>query len=268
MQNTIAFVWWKNIFLSTTPKHRNHRNKKPSTPTTETVTGAATKTTMAAAAVPSTTTTTVHIRRSNFPSPTAKTTAISFNPITSLPKPLKFIIRNSNELSAETATTETTTELEAESSLEASDESPSLISALNVERALRGIPITDVNHYGRLGLRRGCPYDQVPIAYNIKVEELKSQGLEEEELNQKLELLKESYTILSSVEERRMYDWSLARIGEPDKYSWPFEADITQIQTQLPPPKEPEDEGPTKLVGYFFLGWFVLSAVLSIALNL
>lgn len=139
MQNTIAFVWWKNIFLSTTPKHRNHRNKKPSTPTTETVTGAATKTTMAAAAVPSTTTTTVHIRRSNFPSPTAKTTAISFNPITSLPKPLKFIIRNSNELSAETATTETTTELEAESSLEASDESPSLISALNVERALRGI---------------------------------------------------------------------------------------------------------------------------------
>lgn len=43
--------------------------------------------------------------------------------------------------------------------------------------------------------------------------------------------------ILSSVEERRMYDWSLARIGEPDKYSWPFEADITQIQTQLPPPK-------------------------------
>lgn len=33
---------------------------------------------------------------------------------------------------------------------------------------------------------------QVPIAYNIKVEELKSQGLEEEELNQKLELLKVS----------------------------------------------------------------------------
>ena len=32
--------------------------------------------------------------------------------------------------------------------------------------------------------------------------------------------------------------------------------------------QEPEDEGPTRLVGYFFLGWFVLSIVLSIALNL
>lgn len=223
----------------------------------------------AAAAVPSTTSTTVvHIRRSNFLCPTSKTTAIFFNYITSLPKPLKFSVRNSNDSSAETVTTDTASEPEPESSLKASDGSSSLISALNVERALRGIPITDVNHYGRLGLRRGCPYDQVPIAYNIKVEELKSQGLEEEELNQKLELLKESYTILSSVEERRMYDWSLSRIGEPEKYTWPFEADITQIQTQLPPPKEPEDEGPTRLVGYFFLGWFVLSVVLSIALNL
>lgn len=42
---------------------------------------------------------------------------------------------------------------------------------------------------------------------------------------------------MSSVEERRMYDWSLARIGETDTYTWPFEADITQIQTQLPPPR-------------------------------
>lgn len=160
----------------------------------QTVTGRAIRTSIvmaAAAAVPSTTSTTaVHIRRSNFLSPTSKTTAIFFNYITSLPKPLKFSIRNSNDSSAETVTTDTASEPEPESSLKASDGSSSLISALNVERALRGIPITDVNHYGRLGLRRGCPYDQVPIAYNIKVEELKSQGLEEEELNQKLELLK------------------------------------------------------------------------------
>lgn len=92
-----------------------------------------------AAAVSSTTATAVHISRSNFLSPTPKTAAISFNPITSLPKPLKFCIRNSNDSSAETAATETATEPEQESSIEAPDGAPSLISALNVERALRGI---------------------------------------------------------------------------------------------------------------------------------
>jgi hypothetical protein len=31
--------------------------------------------------------------------------------------------------------------------------------------------------------------------------------------------------------------------------------------------QEPEDEVPTKLVGYFFLAWFILSVVFSVALN-
>ncbi|OWM84120.1 NAD(P)H-quinone oxidoreductase subunit U, chloroplastic [Punica granatum] len=155
----------------------------------------------------------------------------------------------------------------AESSIEAPSSPPSLISALNVERALRGMAITDVDHYGRLGIPRKCPYDQVPVAYQKKVDEVKSQGLEEDEINKQLELLKESYSILSSVEERRMYDWSLTRSENPDRYAWPFEVDITQSPTQPPPPQEPEDVGPTRLVGYFMLGWLVLSFVLSIALN-
>ncbi|KAF6140541.1 hypothetical protein GIB67_035568 [Kingdonia uniflora] len=35
----------------------------------------------------------------------------------------------------------------------------SCISTLNVEKVLRGIAITDADHYGRLGILRGCPYD-------------------------------------------------------------------------------------------------------------
>ncbi|GKF25289.1 hypothetical protein Tco_0081183 [Tanacetum coccineum] len=81
----------------------------------------------------------------------------------------------------------------------------------------------------------------------------------------------ESYTILSSVEDRRLYDWSLARNGNPDRYAWPFEVDITQTVTvnspDTPPPQEPEDTEPTRLVGYFLLTWIILSIALSIALN-
>ncbi|KAK3041736.1 hypothetical protein RJ639_000660 [Escallonia herrerae] len=159
------------------------------------------------------------------------------------------------------------TEVETESPVEVIQGAPSLISALNVEKALRGIAITDADHYGRLGLQKGCSYDQVTIAYKNKIEELMSQGLDEGEVSQRLELLKESHSILSSVEDRRLYDWSLARNGNPDKYVWPFEVDITQIPTQTPPPPEPEDVEPTRLVGYFMLSWLILAFTLSIALN-
>ncbi|XP_004242446.1 NAD(P)H-quinone oxidoreductase subunit U, chloroplastic [Solanum lycopersicum] len=145
---------------------------------------------------------------------------------------------------------------------------PSIISALNVEKALLGIAITDINHYGILGLSRKCSYAEVPVAYKKKIEEITNEGLVEEELNKKLQLLKESYSILSTPEERRLYDWSLVRSEAPDDYKWPFEVDPTPPSTGTPPPQEPEDVEPTILVGYFFLGWFVLAAVLSISLNL
>uniref|UniRef100_A0A803NFS8 J domain-containing protein n=1 Tax=Cannabis sativa TaxID=3483 RepID=A0A803NFS8_CANSA len=180
---------------------------------------------------------------------------------------------NSNDTSSSSSTVETTitspedaTTQEEEDSIEETEESPSLISALNVERALRGIPITDVDYYGKLGLSRDCSLNQVNDAYRIKSEELKNRGLEEEELNKELQLLKESYTILSTVEERRLYDWSLSRSEKTDKYVWPFEVDSTK-PPQDEPPQQPEDIGPTRAVGYFILGWVILSTVLSIALN-
>ncbi|OAY81572.1 NAD(P)H-quinone oxidoreductase subunit U, chloroplastic [Ananas comosus] len=143
----------------------------------------------------------------------------------------------------------------------------SLISAANVQKALRGLAITDVDHYGRLGISKGTSYDQVNVAFKKKQEELMNKELDEEEANKELELLKESYNILSSEEERRLYDWSLARSERPERYVWPFEVDITETPTQPPPPKEPEDVEPTRLVGYFFLAWLILSFALSVTLN-
>ncbi|XP_028089261.1 NAD(P)H-quinone oxidoreductase subunit U, chloroplastic isoform X2 [Camellia sinensis] len=128
--------------------------------------------------------------------------------------------------------------------------------------------ITDVDHYGRLGIQKSCPFDQVYVAYKNKVEALMNEGVDEEALNKKLELLKESYSVLSNAQERRLYDWSLARSEKPDTYIWPFEVDTTKKSTESPPPQEPEDERPTTLVGYFMLGWFILAFTLSIALNL
>ncbi|PWZ46293.1 NAD(P)H-quinone oxidoreductase subunit U, chloroplastic [Zea mays] len=141
----------------------------------------------------------------------------------------------------------------------------SLISADNVQKAMRGLAITDADHYGRLGVTRLASTDEVKAAYEKMCEELNSKELEEEELNKEHELLKESFTILSTEEERRLYDWSLSRSGQPERYVWPFEVDPLELAPD--PPKEPEDEFPTKLVGYFLLAWFILSVGLSVALN-
>ncbi|KAK6912864.1 DnaJ domain [Dillenia turbinata] len=168
------------------------------------------------------------------------------------------------------ASTSSSVVVEDESAVEAQKRPPSLISALNVEKALRGIAITDVDYYSLLGLDRGCTYDQVAVAYKSKVEEvIKQEGMDQEQVSKQLDLLKEAYSILSSVEERRMYDWSLARSEQPTRYTWPSESDISQKMMSAgdPPPPEPEDVGPTRLVGYFMLGWLILSVILSIGLN-
>lgn len=192
--------------------------------------------------------------------------------ITSLPatKPLKFAVRSTDGASKETTVTATQTEVEAESESESPIElpkgPPSVISSLNVERALRGIPITDVDCYGSLGIQKGCSNEQVYAAYKNKVEEFTNKGLDEEELNKKLDLLKESYSVLSNPQERRMYDWCIARSANPDNYLWPYEVDDTKKSSE-PIPEDPEDVGPTRLVGYFFLAWLLLAVVLSIALS-
>ncbi|KAG6505421.1 hypothetical protein ZIOFF_037777 [Zingiber officinale] len=108
---------------------------------------------------------------------------------------------------------------------------------------------------------------QIKVAYENKCEELMNKGLDEAEKMEELELLKESYDILSSEEERRLYDWSLVRSEKPDRYVWPFEVDRIKLSTEPPPAQEPEDVGPTRLVGYFFLAWLILSVALSVTIN-
>ncbi|MBA0806872.1 hypothetical protein Gohar_022716 [Gossypium harknessii] len=186
-------------------------------------------------ALSTTAATTLYISGNNIHASTPKNASLFSNSTISFSAKQRrsLSIRSSGDVSSETPTTET----ESEKSIdEAPKGPPSLISALNVERALRGIAITDADHYGRLGLQRGCSYEQVTVAYRNKVDELLNQGLDEEELSKKMDLLKESYSILSSVEERRLYDWSLARTEQPDRYAWPFEVDITQTPTEEPPP--------------------------------
>lgn len=48
---------------------------------------------------------------------------------------------------------------------------------------------------------------------------------------------------MSSPDERRMYDWSLAREGNAEKFIWPYEVDVSELQKGDPPPQ----------VLYFFL---------------
>ncbi|KAJ6848487.1 NAD(P)H-quinone oxidoreductase subunit U, chloroplastic [Iris pallida] len=204
-----------------------------------------------------------------FPSPAVR--FLGRRPIpTSLPraKHLAVRVRCSAEPAADAAAAATAEEEEDAAAVGTTKRSSfSLISTENVQKALRGVAITNADHYGRLGLAKGCSYDQVKDAYEKKCEELSNQELDEDKVSTMLELLKESYEILSSEDERRLYDWSLARSENPDRYIWPFEVDITQTPTESPPPEEPEDEGPTRLVGYFFLAWFILSVVLSVTLN-
>ena len=85
----------------------------------------------------SSTTAALYISRKDFSTQTPMINgAISTNSITFATKLRKFHIRNSGELSADTSATEADS---SENPIEASKEPPSLISALNVERALRGI---------------------------------------------------------------------------------------------------------------------------------
>ncbi|EEF46127.1 heat shock protein binding protein, putative [Ricinus communis] len=191
----------------------------------------------------SSTSATIYILRQNFPISTTKNTSVLLN--FAPRKTCRHVIRSSSSdgTAESTAATKVQEEEEESETLMEVPEGPSLISALNVERALRGIPITDVDYYGRLGVKRGCSNEEVTVAYKNKVEELLKQGLDEEDVRKEMELLKESYAILSSEDERRMYDWSLARSENPDRYAWPYETDKVKPSPDTPPPVQENPGG-------------------------
>ncbi|MQM17727.1 hypothetical protein Taro_050703 [Colocasia esculenta] len=68
---------------------------------------------------------------------------------------------NAGVVSSSNGTNTATSDPPQESAVGTSKRSSSLISANNVQKALRGIAITDVDHYGRLGISRGTSYAEV-----------------------------------------------------------------------------------------------------------
>lgn len=146
--------------------------------------------------------------------------------------------------------------------------SPSLLTLSNINKALCGEDLITPDHYATLGLPRGASYEEVRRAFRERFERVVQQGTDEDAIREKLRILKDSYEVLSSEEQRRLYDWSLLHSESLDgKYRWPYEADITQRTSGPGPPKAPEDEEAIRRVGYFFLGWFILSCILSLVLK-
>ncbi|XP_057860502.1 NAD(P)H-quinone oxidoreductase subunit U, chloroplastic isoform X2 [Cryptomeria japonica] len=117
----------------------------------------------------------------------------------------------------------------------------SLITSSNIRKALEGIECVSVDHYARLGIPRGCSFAEVREAFRRKCEDLTQQELDEEKVQSKIQDLKESYEILSSEEERRFYDWSLARVENQERYVWPYEVDITQRSSEPGPTQATSD---------------------------
>eukprot|EP00897_Mesotaenium_endlicherianum_P006594 jgi/Mesen1/5963/ME000301S05091 len=129
-----------------------------------------------------------------------------------------------------------------------------------------------IDHYGRLGLSKEATNADIVAAFESKSREVAAeQGLEEETARQRISLLQQSLDVLTSEEDRRYYDWSIVRSdGKQGRYVWPYEADYTQRyvpSSDLPTPMVAEDEEGTRKLGYFLLGWFVLSVVLSCTLH-
>ena len=79
---------------------------------------------------------TLYISGKGFKLPTLSYGSMSSNYVVFISKPLRFYIRSSNENTSVETSAE---EADSESSIEVPKGPPSLISALNVERALRGI---------------------------------------------------------------------------------------------------------------------------------
>eukprot|EP00245_Coleochaete_scutata_P001940 TRINITY_DN1243_c0_g1_i1.p1 TRINITY_DN1243_c0_g1~~TRINITY_DN1243_c0_g1_i1.p1 ORF type:complete len:205 (-),score=33.03 TRINITY_DN1243_c0_g1_i1:756-1370(-) len=134
-----------------------------------------------------------------------------------------------------------------------------------------------MDHYSRLGLSRSATSEEVNASFQSKMMELTANKDTTKEAADKrveaLKLLVESFNVLKSDEDRWLYDWSIMRkqkANDPSApyggYVWPYEADPNLTPGIFPYDNpDPDPEGTTK-VGYFFLGWFLLSVVLSLGL--
>ncbi|KAG0580452.1 hypothetical protein M758_4G176700 [Ceratodon purpureus] len=146
----------------------------------------------------------------------------------------------------------------------------SIINEETILSAISGDNIVLEDHYGRLRLNPDASTSEIVKAFQERCEEVKQQLLGESETEELINKLKDSVELLTSEEERRMYDWCLLRKATHTvDYAWPYEADLTQRledPTSLVPEKE--DDGGNRNVALFFAGWFVLSCALNILIGM
>jgi hypothetical protein len=145
----------------------------------------------------------------------------------------------------------------------------SLITEENIISALTGDDILIEDHYGRLGVDPEASTSEIIKAYQERCAEVNQRELEESESQEILNKLKDSVDLLMSEEERRMYDWCLLRKATHTvEYAWPYEADLSQREEDINSlDVVKEDDGGNAKVGLFFLGWFVLSCILSLTVG-
>ncbi|XP_073394075.1 NAD(P)H-quinone oxidoreductase subunit U, chloroplastic isoform X2 [Physcomitrium patens] len=107
--------------------------------------------------------------------------------------------------------------------------SKSLINEENILSAISGRNIIVEDHYGRLRVNPEASSSEIVKAYQERCAEVRQQNLGESEAQEILNKLKDSVDLLTSEEERRLYDWCLLRKATHTvDYAWPYEADLTQ----------------------------------------
>lgn len=181
------------------------------------------------------------------------------------------LVVRAESTSAPTSTveTESPTPTEAVALTPTAPASKSLINEENILSAITGQNIIVEDHYGRLGVNPEASSSEIVKTYQERCAEVRQKNLSESETEEILNKLKDSVDLLTSEEERRLYDWCLLRKATHTvDYAWPYEADITQrLQDPTSLVVPPEDDGVNDKVGLFFAGWFVLSCILSIVIG-
>ncbi|KAL3696529.1 hypothetical protein R1sor_010605 [Riccia sorocarpa] len=151
-----------------------------------------------------------------------------------------------------------------------SQESPStsLVSRAPQLDTLEGTAeIVKVNHYAILGVPVGASTSQIRQAFKARCEKvMETKDQDEETSKAELRSLQIAFEVLTSEEERRVYDWALERYENREgTYIWPYETDVTQRYNpkEIPPVMRSFDEEGNKKVANFLLGWLVIAFLMS-----
>ncbi|KAL2643280.1 hypothetical protein R1flu_010867 [Riccia fluitans] len=144
----------------------------------------------------------------------------------------------------------------------------SLVSRTSQLDSLEGAAgIVKVNHYAILGVPVGASTSQIAQAFKARCEKVMDRKDQDEEASKaELRSLQIAFEVLTSEEERRVYDWALKRYENREgSYIWPYETDITQRYNpkEIPAVMRSFDEEGNQKVATFLLGWLVIAFLMS-----